>query len=164
MRTIDHPPSPRFLFSHPAHLLACGFGSGLSPVAPGTAGTLFAWVSYPLLRAAMTDFGLLVSLLACFLLGIAAVQRTGKDLGVSDHGSIVWDEIVPFWLVLFFCPSAWPWQAVAFLSFRVFDIVKPPPARFFDERVRNGFGVMADDLIAALYTLLALAALRHFMA
>jgi phosphatidylglycerophosphatase A len=111
----------------------------------------------------MTDFGLLVSLLACFLLGIAAVQRTGKDLGVSDHGSIVWDEIVPFWLVLFFCPSAWPWQAVAFLSFRVFDIVKPPPARFFDERVRNGFGVMADDLIAALYTLLTLAALRHFM-
>jgi phosphatidylglycerophosphatase A len=156
-------PPPRFLFSHPAHLVACGFGSGLSPFAPGTAGTLFAWALYPLLRGAMADFELLAFLLVCSALGILAVQRTGEDLGVIDHGSIVWDEIVPFWLVLFFCPPGWPWQAAAFLAFRFFDIVKPPPANFFDERVKNGFGVMADDFVAGFYAVLTLAALRHFI-
>ena len=151
----------RFLFAHPAHLLACGFGSGLSPFAPGTAGTLFAWASFPLLRGALTDVELLVFLLLGFVAGIFAVQRAGEYLGVIDHGSIVWDEIVPFWLVLFAGPPGFSWQAAAFLAFRFFDIVKPFPARFFDERVKNGFGVMADDLVAGLYTILTLAALRH---
>ena len=156
-------PSARFLFSHPAHLVACGFGSGLSPVAPGTAGTLFAWASYSLLRGKMTDIECLLFLLACGIAGIFAVQRTGKDLGAVDNGSIVWDEIVPFWLGLFFCPPVWPWQAAAFLVFRVFDVVKPQPARFFDERVKNAFGVMADDLVAGVYTLLILAASHHLL-
>ena len=150
-------PPLRFLLAHPAHLLACGFGSGLSPFAPGTAGTLFAWVSFPLLRGALAD----VDLLLGFIAGIFAVQRTGGDLGLIDHGSIVWDEIVPFWLVLFFCQPSYWWQAAAFLAFRFFDIVKPFPASFFDERVKNGFGVMADDLVAGLYTLLTLTALAH---
>jgi phosphatidylglycerophosphatase A len=164
VKSIRHEAPPlRFLLSHPAHLVACGFGSGLSPFAPGTAGTLFAWASYPLLRGAMTDAFLLAFLLACCFIGILAVQRTGDDLGVTDHGSIVWDEIVPFWLVLFFCPPSWPWRTAAFVAFRFFDVVKPQPARFFDTRVKNGFGVMADDLIAGLYTLLTLAVLRHFM-
>jgi phosphatidylglycerophosphatase A len=162
IKTAKAPPL-RFLFSHPAHLVACGFGSGLSPFAPGTAGTLFAWLSYPLLRGAMADFALLAFLLACYLGGILAVRRTGEDLGVVDHGSIVWDEIVPFWLVLFVCPPAWPWQAAAFLAFRFFDVVKPQPARFFDERVKNGFGVMADDFVAGVYTVLTLAALRYLL-
>ncbi|MDR2112285.1 MAG: phosphatidylglycerophosphatase A [Candidatus Accumulibacter sp.] len=162
IKTSKAPP-PRFLFSHPAHLVACGFGSGLSPFAPGTAGTLFAWLSYPLLRGAMADSGLLAFLLICGLGGIFAVQRTGDDLGAVDHGSIVWDEIVPFWLVLFVCPPDWRWQAAAFLAFRFFDVVKPQPARFFDQRVKNGFGVMADDLVAGLYTVLTLAALRYFL-
>jgi phosphatidylglycerophosphatase A len=161
IKTSKAPPL-RFLFAHPAHFVACGFGSGLSPVAPGTAGTLFAWASYPLLRG-MADPGLLAFLLACYILGILAVRRTGKDLGAVDHGSIVWDEIVPFWLVLFFCPSGWPWQAVAFLAFRFFDIVKPQPARFFDERVKNAFGVMADDLVAGVYTVLVLAVSRYLL-
>jgi phosphatidylglycerophosphatase A len=156
-------PSPRFLFSHPAHLVACGFGSGLSPFAPGTVGTLFAWASFPLLRGMMADFELLAFLLTCCVVGIFAVQRTGEDLGEADHGSIVWDEIVPFWLALFFCPPGWPWQAAAFLAFRCFDIVKPQPARFFDERVKNGFGVMADDLVASAYTVLTLAILHHLL-
>ena len=150
-------PSLRFLFSHPAHLVACGFGSGLSPVAPGTFGTLFAWASFPLLRASLGNPELLGFLIACFLVGIPAVQRTGGDLGVTDHGSIVWDEIVPFWLVLFFCHAGWLWQMAAFAGFRFFDIVKPQPARFFDQRVKNGFGVMMDDLCAAGYTVLVLA-------
>ncbi|MDR2452123.1 MAG: phosphatidylglycerophosphatase A [Candidatus Accumulibacter sp.] len=156
-------PSPRFLFSHPAHLVACGFGSGLSPAAPGTAGTLFAWASFPLLRGMMTDYELLAFLLVSCVAGILAVQRTGEDLGEVDHGSIVWDEIVTFWLTLFFCPPGWTWQAAAFLAFRFFDVVKPQPARFFDERVKNGLGVMADDLVAGVYTVATLAAGNYLL-
>lgn len=156
------PPSLRFLFSHPAHLVACGFGSGLSPFAPGTAGTLFAWLSFPLLRPWMNDFELLGLLLFCFVGGVLAAHKTGVELGVVDHGSIVWDEIVPFWLVLVFCPAHWLWQTAAFFLFRFFDIVKPQPARYFDRCVKNGFGVMADDLVAAGYTIFVLA-IAHFI-
>ena len=106
---------------------------------------------------------LLPFLLVCYGLGIFAVHRTGQDLGVIDHGSIVWDEIVPFWLVLVFCPAGWLWQGAAFLLFRVFDILKPQPARFFDQRVKNGFGVMADDLVAGAYTLLVLSLMRYLL-
>ncbi len=158
------PPSLRFLFSHPAHLVACGFGSGLFPVAPGTAGTLFAWATFPLLRPWMNDVELLAFLAVCFIGGILAVHKTGTDLGVIDHGSIVWDEIVPFWMVLVFCPADWMWQSAAFLLFRIFDIAKPQPARYFDEKVKNGFGVMTDDFFAAAYSVLVLALLRSVLA
>jgi len=157
---LPRPPSIRFLLAHPAHLVACGFGSGLSPRAPGTVGTLFAWVAYPLLGHSMNEFQVLLFLFFAFVVGALAVHRTGIDLGVADHGSIVWDEIVPFWLVLWFCPTHWLWQTTAFCLFRFFDIVKPQPARYFDEQVKNGFGVMCDDLVAAGYTLLVLAILR----
>lgn len=158
----DRSPSLRFLFAHPTHLVACGFGSGLSPVAPGTVGTLFAWLTFPLLDGHLAGSSLLLFLAACYGIGIFVVQRTGKDLGVVDHGSIVWDEIVPFWLVLYFCPPGWAWQATAFVIFRFCDIVKPQPARYFDRRVKNGFGVMTDDLVAGAYTVLALYALSYF--
>jgi phosphatidylglycerophosphatase A len=157
------PPSIRFLFSHPAHLIACGFGSGLSPFAPGTVGTLFALFSFPLLRPWMNDVELLAFLAVCFIGGVLAAHKTGADLGVVDHGSIVWDEIVPFWIVLVFCPAHWLWQATAFFLFRFFDIVKPQPARYFDEKVKNGFGVMTDDLVAAGYTVLVLAILQFIL-
>ncbi|NJA88454.1 phosphatidylglycerophosphatase A [Rhodocyclus tenuis] len=147
------PPPLGFLFSHPAHFVACGFGSGLSPFAPGTAGTLFAWATFPLLAWAMAPTWLLVFLALAFAVGVAAAHRTGADLGVVDHGAIVWDEIVPFWLVLFLCPAGWLWQTAAFFLFRFFDIVKPWPANYFDEQVKNGFGVMTDDLFAAVYTI-----------
>lgn len=162
-KTVSKAPAPRFLLAHPAHLVACGFGSGLSPVAPGTAGTLFAWVTFPLFRASLNDLQLLAFLAVCFVGGVLAVHRTGRDMGVVDHGSIVWDEIVPFWLVLFFCPVGWAWQAAAFALFRVFDITKPQPARYFDRNVKNGFGVMMDDLVAAAYTLLVLALARFLL-
>ncbi|HRF04277.1 phosphatidylglycerophosphatase A [Accumulibacter sp.] len=149
--------------AHPAHLVACGFGSGLSPRAPGTIGTLFAWLSFLLLRPYMSDFELLAFIVVCFIGGVLAVHKTGVDLGVIDHGSIVWDEIVPFWLVLLFCPDNWLWQITAFCLFRFFDISKPQPARYFDEQVKNGFGVMTDDLVAAGYTLLVLAILRFVL-
>ena len=158
--TLARPPSLRFLLAHPAHFLACGCGSGLSPWAPGTAGTLFAWLTFPLLRAGFGDFALLALLTVAYGLGIWVIDKTGRSLGDPDHGSIVWDEIVPFWLVLLLAPNTFLWQATAFALFRFFDITKPQPARYFDERVKNGFGVMADDLVAAGYALLSLALLR----
>lgn len=150
------PPPLRFLFTHPAHLVACGFGSGLSTWAPGTIGTLFAWLCYPLLRPWFDDLGFALLLLVGYVGGVLVCHRTGVDLGEADHGSIVWDEIVPFWGVLFLCPPGLLWQAAAFFLFRFFDIVKPPPACNFD-RIKNGFGVMTDDVFAAAYTVLVLA-------
>ena len=169
------PPSLKFLFSDPAHFIACGCGSGLSRFAPGTAGTAFAWASYPLLRLVFpADPTCLVALLLCFILGIVVCNITGQHLGVVDHGSIVWDEIVPFWAILMFCPAALlasphgyffslnglAWQTVAFFLFRFYDIVKLPPAGYFDRQVKNGFGVMMDDLMAAAHTVLTLAVIK----
>lgn len=157
------PPPLRFLMHHPAHLIACGFGSGLSRWAPGTAGTAFAWLSYPLLRMYLeSDLGFAIFLLLAFAVGVSACQITGRALGVVDHGAIVWDEIVPFWGVLFFCPEGLLWQTVAFFLFRFFDIVKPPPACNFD-RIKNGFGVMTDDVFAAAYAVLCLALLKFIL-
>ncbi|MBI2308234.1 MAG: phosphatidylglycerophosphatase A [Rhodocyclales bacterium] len=156
------PPPVAFLFRHPAHLIACGFGSGLSPWAPGTIGTLFAWASYPLLRPWFDELGFILLLITCYIGGVLACHRTGKNLGEADHGSIVWDEIVPFWAVLFLCPEGWLWQTTAFFLFRFFDIVKPPPACNFD-RIKNGFGVMTDDVFAAAYTVLVLALLKFIL-
>ena len=150
-------PDLKFLFAHPAHFIALGFGSGLSPVAPGTAGTLAAWLLFPLIKPYFSDAGFLAFLVAAFAVGVFACARSGRDLGVADHGAIVWDEIVPFWLVLFLTPPTLLWQTAAFLLFRIFDIVKPQPARWIDTHVKTGLGVMADDLIAAGYTVLVLA-------
>lgn len=163
IKTVSQRPSLQFLLAHPAHWVACGFGSGLSPFAPGTVGTLFGWASFLLLRPWLSDLQWLALILAAFVGGVLAVHKTGVDLGVTDHGSIVWDEVVPFWLVLVFCPPGWLWQGAAFLLFRVFDIVKPQPARYFDEQVKNGFGVMMDDLFAAGYAILVLAVAQFLL-
>jgi phosphatidylglycerophosphatase A len=93
-------------------------------------------------------------------LGIWACEVTGRAIGVSDHGGMVWDETVAFLLVLYFVPAALPWQAAAFLLFRLFDILKPPPIRYYERTFRNGFGVMLDDLVAAFYTLLVFAVFK----
>jgi phosphatidylglycerophosphatase A len=151
------PPPVKFLFQHPAHFIACGMGSGLSPFASGTAGTLFAWLTYPLLRYFFTsDLWFGGFLVALFVLGIPVCHLTGRRLGEADHGAIVWDEIVPFWAVLLLTPVNLLWQLAAFLLFRFYDIVKPPPANYFDQNMKNGFGVMMDDLVAAGYTVLTL--------
>lgn len=163
MAKAPSPPAG-FLLSHPAHLIACGFGSGLSPLAPGTIGTLFAWLTYPLLRMLFpADATCAVFLLLAFMLGVTSCQITGRNLGVVDHGAIVWDEIVPFWAVLLMTPAGWLWQLAAFLWFRFYDITKPPPARYFDERVKNGLGVMMDDVIAAAYTVFTLALFKRIV-
>jgi phosphatidylglycerophosphatase A len=156
-------PSWRLLLSRPAHLIAFGFGAGLVPVAPGTWGTLLAfplfWLLYPRLEAA----AFLAAVAVLFGLGVWACGATGRALGVADHGGMVWDETVAFLLVLFFTPAVLYWQALAFLVFRLFDILKPPPIRHYDRTLKNGFGVMFDDLIAAFYALLVLAAAKTLL-
>jgi phosphatidylglycerophosphatase A len=154
-------PTVRFLFSHPAHFLALGFGSGLAPAAPGTFGTLVAIPFAALLRARFDDLGYALVVGFLFAVGVGVSGKTGRDLGVPDHGAIVWDEIVAFLAVLFFVPEDLFSIACAFLLFRVFDIVKPPPIRAVDAALKNGFGVMLDDLLAAGYTLLVLALARR---
>lgn len=161
--TTKRAPSLKLLLAHPAHFLALGCGSGLAPKAPGTFGTLFAWLTYPLFSPYFSEFGLLLALTAAYILGIWVIDITGRALGDPDHGSIVWDEIVPFWLILLMTPPGFLWQLAAFVLFRYFDITKPQPARYFDEHVKNGFGVMADDLMAAGYTLLCLALARFIL-
>lgn len=152
-------PTPRFLIAHPSHFIALGFGSGLSPVAPGTAGSLLAWLLYPALAWSMSDVALLGLLVVFFIGGVLACGRAGRALGVPDHGAIVWDEMVAVWLVLVFAPPTLLWQAVAVALFRFFDIVKPPPVRNVEAAFKGGFGVMIDDIVAAGFALLALAIL-----
>lgn len=161
------PPPLNFLLAHPAHFIACGCGSGLSTFAPGTAGTLFAWLTFPLFALLLPDTATIFVVLGVFfVLGVLTCDITGRHLGVADHGSIVWDEIVPFWTVLMFMPAGFSlvslgWQLLAFLTFRFFDIIKPFPANWFDSQLKNGLGVMMDDVIAAGYTVFALAIARQ---
>jgi phosphatidylglycerophosphatase A len=150
-------PTVRFLVSHPAHFVALGFGSGLVPFAPGTWGTLVAIPLAALLRATGSDAAFLLAVALLVVVGARAAELTSRDLGEADHGSIVIDEIAAFLLVLFFVGADALRVAFAFLLFRAFDIAKPQPIRAVDERMKGGWGVMADDLIAAAYALLAFA-------
>ena len=165
--TAAAPPAiradSRFLRRRLSHLLALGFGCGLSPVGPGTVGTLWAWLSFAVASAWLEPRHWAVVLALGFVAGVWACGRTARDLGVADHGSIVWDEIVAFWLVLLFVPGGWQAQLWAFVLFRFFDIVKPPPIRHYDAKLKGGFGVMFDDLLAALYTLFVLALFSRTM-
>lgn len=151
-------PDISFLFAHPAHFFALGFGSGLAHKAPGTFGTLLGLPLFYLIARYDLVIQLLV-IAALFIIGIYFCNRTGKALGVSDHGGIVWDEIVAMMLVLTITPNKWHWWLVAFLLFRLFDIWKPFPIRQCDAKIKGGFGVMFDDLLAAIYAMISLKAL-----
>jgi phosphatidylglycerophosphatase A len=156
-------PTWRFVAAHPAHAIALLAGVGLIRFAPGTFGSLAA-VPLHLWAAAHLDAAAHLGAIALlYAIGIWACGRTSRDLGVDDHGGIVWDEVVAFLLVLFFTPPDAVWQALAFVLFRVFDIFKPPPIRHFDRTLHGGFGVMFDDLLAAGYSLLCLAALKALL-
>jgi phosphatidylglycerophosphatase A len=148
-------PDFKFLLSHPAHFFALGFGSGLAKKAPGTFGTLAGFPLFWLIRNYSFHIQLIV-IFAMFLLGIYVCGRAGKALGISDHGAIVWDEIVAMMLVLAFVPQGWVLWSAAFLLFRLFDIWKPFPISYFDAKLKNGFGVMFDDLLAAIYAIACL--------
>ena len=153
-------PTPGFAFSHPAHAIAFGFGTGLSPFAPGTAGSALGWaIGWAL--GALHPAAFFSVVVVFFLAGVWACEVTGRALGVADHGGMVWDEVVAFLLVLAVVPRELAWQAAAFVLFRFFDIAKPPPIRQFERRYGGGFGVMFDDVVAAAYTLLALAVVKR---
>ena len=156
-------PTLAFMFRHPAHLVALGFGAGLSPWAPGTLGTLVAIPIALLLRRYAGDIEYVSVLVMLFGIGVWASQVTGRELGQPDHGGIVIDEVVAFLLVLFFTGVTLERIAIAFALFRFFDIVKPPPIRQLDARMKNGLGVMLDDLLAAGMALLVFAVGQRFL-
>ncbi len=163
-------PSVGFVWRHPAHALALGFGSGLSPWAPGTVGTLWAWLSWWGVSLWLTPGQQGVLLVLAFALGWWACERTARDMGLQDPGAIVWDEVLAFWLILWLLLPASPlWQVLAFALFRFFDAAKPGPVRWADQVFkgagwRGAFGIMFDDLVAALCTLLVLALLMRILA
>lgn len=140
-----------------SRLIAFAFGAGLSPVGAGTVGTLWAWVAYLVGSLWLAPAHWLGVAAAGFAVGVWACGRTARDLGVADHGAIVWDEVIAFWLVLAVLPASFGWQLAGFALFRAFDILKPPPVGWLDRSLEGGLGVMADDLAAAFMTLLVLA-------
>ncbi len=167
MTTLAKPSNPqtpnlRFLLQHPAHLFGLGFGSGLAKKAPGTFGTLVGLPLFWLISIYSAPVQLTI-ISALFLIGIYFCDVTGKALGVVDHGGIVWDEIVAMMLVLTFTPNQWQWWLTSFLLFRLFDIWKPYPIRQCDEKLKNGFGVMFDDLLAAIYAIFCIEAIQWIL-
>ncbi|WP_127959167.1 phosphatidylglycerophosphatase A [Serratia microhaemolytica] len=140
----------RLHLSNPTHLLATGFGSGLSPIMPGTAGSIAALPVWWLLIQFPWPYYLLLLLLSC-IIGIYLCQKTADDMQVHDHGSIVWDEFVGMWITLLALPLYnWQWIAAGFLLFRLLDIYKPWPIRWFDRKLHNGLGIMIDDVLAGM--------------
>jgi len=161
----------RFMVAHPAHPIALGFGSGLSPWAPGTAGTLWAWAVFVLLQPVLDDAGWAVAIGASLAIGWWAGTATARHPGSADPGAIVWDEVVAFWIVLWLVTPAGFWtQATVFVLFRIFDAAKPGPVAWADRLFKGrsgappgwpqGFGILFDDLVAALCTLMVVALWR----
>ncbi len=166
--SVAHPirPTAAFMLRHPAHAIALGFGSGLSPKAPGTVGSLWGWASWLLIQNSFSLTTQAVLILVSLVIGWWACTLTARHMGVSDPGSIVWDEIVAMWLILFLLmPAGFMAQLSAFLLFRFFDAVKPGPVAWADRLFkgfgwRGGWGILFDDLVAALCTLMVLALWR----
>ncbi|MGL6111636.1 MAG: phosphatidylglycerophosphatase A family protein [Rubrivivax sp.] len=163
--------SARFMLAHPAHLVALGFGSGLAPRAPGTVGTLWAWLAFIVLDRWLGELQWAAVLGMGLLIGVWACTGCARRMGVADPGSIVWDEIIAFWAVLWLIsPAGWVAQLLAFALFRLFDAAKPGPVGWADRLFKlapgagigwkQGFGILFDDLVAAACTL-GVMALTH---
>ena len=163
---MKHLLNRRFLLSHPAHFIALGAGAGLSRLAPGTAGTLWAWAVFLLLQIWLTPLQMGLVIAASTVVGWWACTVTAQHMGVADPGAIVWDEVIAFWLVLWLvAPTTFWGQLAAFLLFRYFDAAKPGPVRWADSLFkgfgwRGGWGIIFDDLVAAFCTLLVIAIWR----
>jgi phosphatidylglycerophosphatase A len=170
---VPQRASAAFMRRHPAHWVALGFGSGLSPKAPGTVGTLWAWAAFLVLDLWLAPWGPLAwaaVIVVSLVLGVWACAVTAQHLAMADPGNIVWDEVVAFWIVLWLVtPAGWLAQLVAFGLFRFFDAAKPGPVGWCDRRFKQergamqGVGIIADDLVAALCTLLVIALWRFVM-
>ncbi|MEL4252888.1 phosphatidylglycerophosphatase A [Shewanella xiamenensis] len=145
----------RLSLKNPIHFLALGFGSGLAAKAPGTFGTLAAVPLY-LLFAQLPLSWYLALTLVCVLAGIYICDNAAKDMGVHDHGAIVWDEVAGLLITMIAAPAGILWLAVGFVLFRLFDILKPWPIRWLDAKVEGGFGIMIDDVLAGFFALICL--------
>lgn len=154
-------PSQRRWNNHWVHFLAFGLGSGAAPKAPGTFGTIAA-IPLFLLLAQLPLWAYIVVLVASFALGVYLCEQTSKDMGVHDHGGIVWDEFVGFWIAMTALPFHWAWILAGFLLFRLFDILKPWPISWLDKRVHGGFGIMIDDVLAGIFALVVLQAVNFY--
>lgn len=150
--------TPRSVWRNPVHFLAFGFGSGAFPKAPGTAGTVVAVLIYLLLPdSTPLIYGLF--LLATFGLGVWICGKTAQDIGVPDHGGIVWDEFVGYWITMYMAPPGWLWVFVGFILFRLLDILKPWPIKWIDRQVKGGIGIMLDDVLAGILAALGIQAI-----
>lgn len=156
------PQTPSSVFRNPVHFLAFGLGSGAAPVAPGTFGTLAAVPLYLLLAPLPPAWYLLV-LILCFAAGIWLCGRTATDLGLPDHGGIVWDEFVGYWITMLAAPAGWQWLITGFVLFRLFDIWKPFPISWLDRHVHGGLGIMIDDAVAGVFAWLCLQLIARAM-
>ncbi len=134
----------------PVNFFALGFGSGLSKYAPGTMGTLVAVPLYLLLQPLSLLYYIAIAI-AVTLIGIWLCERSAQKLGVHDHPGIVWDEIAGYLLTMIAAPAGWQWVVLGFVLFRLFDIWKPWPIKVIDRQVGGGFGIMLDDVVAALF-------------
>lgn len=153
----------RVLLAHPAGWIAAGFGSGLAPFAPGTAGSLAALLPWWFLLREL-PWPIYAGVLAlAFALGVWACGVAGARLGVDDHRALVWDEFVGQWLALIAAPAGVAWMLAGFALFRLFDVWKPWPIRWFDRRVKGGLGVMLDDLLAGAAAALVLQLAARFV-
>jgi phosphatidylglycerophosphatase A len=146
---VDQKKLSARVFQDPVYFIAFGFGSGLMPVAPGTWGTLAAVPLYLLLS--QTHWGLyLLAVLITFLIGVKVSDKVSRDLGIHDYKGIVWDEVVGYLLTMFAAPFGITWMILGFILFRIFDIWKPQPIGYVDQHVHGGFGIMFDDILAAI--------------
>ena len=147
--------APASVWRNPVHFLAFGLGSGAAPWAPGTVGTLAAIPFFLLMQPlALPWYGAI--LLVTSLIGIYLCGKTSEDMGVHDHGGIVWDEFVGYWLTMFAAPPGWLWIVIGFVLFRLFDIIKPWPISWADKKVAGGLGIMLDDILAGFMALVCL--------
>ena len=147
---------PKGFLRDPINFLAFGLGSGCAPKAPGTCGTAMAVALYFPLQAYFTTSEYVFILVVAALAGIWICDHASKVLGVHDHGGIVWDEFVGFWLTMVAAPPGIAWVLLGFLLFRLFDIWKPWPISWLDRRVHGGFGIMIDDVLAGFFALLVM--------
>ena len=148
---------------NPIHLLAFGLGSGCAPKAPGTFGTLAAIPFWWLLLQDVPLIPYICVLIAGFAFGVYLCEQTSKDLGVHDHGGIVWDEWIGLWITYLALPSGIEWIIIGFALFRFFDIIKPWPIKWLDQKVHGGFGIMIDDVLAGIFALICVQILAYFM-
>lgn len=156
-------PTFSWLIQRPICYLGFGFGTGLAPVAPGTFGTLPALpIAYILIHLGVSGMGLALLCLPLFLLGIYICEHTERTLGIADYGGIVWDEIVAMMFILAFVPFTWTWWLLAFVVFRLLDASKPVPIKWFDQRIHGGFGIMLDDMLAAVMSVAILEVAQRF--